>query len=65
MRNLGVSREISEIALNHTLKGMEAVYDVRDEIPERRQALELWASFLVACEKGEPWNVVPITRSAA
>jgi hypothetical protein len=52
MRNLGVSREISEIALNHTLKGMEAVYDVRDEIPERRQALELWASFLVACEKG-------------
>jgi integrase len=63
MRNLGVSREISEIALNHTLKGMEAVYDVRDEIPERRQALELWASFLVACEKGLPWNVVPLKGS--
>jgi integrase len=65
MRNLGVSREISEIALNHTLKGMEAVYDVREEIPERRQALELWAAFLVACETGEPWNVVPIKRAAA
>lgn len=65
MRNLGVSREISEIALNHVLKGMEAVYDVRDEIPERRQALELWASFLDACEKGLPWNVVPINRAAA
>jgi integrase len=65
MRNLGVSREISEIALNHVLKGMEAVYDVRDEIPERRQALELWASFLVACEKGLPWNVVPMNRTAA
>jgi integrase len=64
MRNLGVSREISEIALNHTLKGMEAVYDVRDEIPERRQALELWASFLVACENGLPWNVVPLKGSA-
>ena len=56
MRNLGVSREISEIALNHTLKGMEGIYDVREEIPERRQALELWASFLVACEIGKPFN---------
>jgi integrase len=65
MRNLGVSREISEIALNHTLKGMEAIYDVREEIPERRQALELWAAFLVACETGQPWNVVPMKRVAA
>lgn len=62
MRNLGVSREISEIALNHVLKGMEAVYDVRDEIPERRHALELWARFLAACENGEHWNVVPLNR---
>jgi len=38
MRNLGVSREISEIALNHKLKGMEGIYDVREEIPERRDA---------------------------
>lgn len=65
MRNLGVSREISEIALNHTLKGMEGIYDVREEIPERRDALELWARFLIACEKGETWNVVPIGREAA
>jgi integrase len=60
MRNLGVSREVSEIALNHTLKGMEGIYDVREEIPERRQALELWARFLEACEHGTEWNVVPI-----
>lgn len=60
MRNMGVSREISEIALNHALKGMDAIYDVREEIPERRSALELWANFLVACESGQPWNVVPI-----
>lgn len=65
MRNLGVSREISEIALNHTLKGMEGVYDVREEIPERRQALELWAAFLTACETGQPWNVRPMIRAAA
>ena len=52
MRNLGVSREISEIALNHTLKGMDGIYDVREEIPERREALEKWAAFIVACESG-------------
>lgn len=51
MRNMGVSREISEIALNHKLRGMEAIYDVREEIPERRQALELWAAFIESCEK--------------
>jgi len=50
MRNLGVSREISEIALNHVLQGMEAIYDVREEIPERRVALELWANFIADCE---------------
>lgn len=65
MRNMGISREISEIALNHTLKGMEAIYDVREEIPERRIALEKWASFLVACETGKTWNVIPLTRSVA
>lgn len=64
MRNLGVSREISEIALNHALKGMEGIYDVREEIPERRQALELWAAFIAACERGESWNVVPLKLSA-
>lgn len=66
MRNMGISREISEIALNHTLKGMEGIYDVREEIPERRQALEKWTAFIVACEKGlpPPTNVVPIRAAA-
>jgi len=50
MRNLGITREISEIALNHVLKGMEAIYDVREEIPERRVALERWANFIAKCE---------------
>jgi integrase len=57
MRNMGISREISEIALNHTLRGMEGIYDVREEIPERRLALEKWAAFLEACERGQPSNV--------
>lgn len=64
MRNMGVSREISEIALNHVLKGMEGIYDVREEIPERRRALELWATYLVTLESPEPGKVVPIGRQS-
>lgn len=64
MRNMGIPNDITEIALNHALKGMEAVYDVREEIPERRQALEKWAAFIDACESGRPWNVQPIRRVA-
>lgn len=52
LRNMGVSRELSEIALNHALKGMDAIYDVREEIPERRHAMGLWADFIAACERG-------------
>ncbi|PIG08316.1 site-specific integrase [Comamonas sp. 26] len=67
MRNMGVSREISEIALNHTLKGMEAIYDVREEIPERREALKKWADFLIACEAGSaaPHQIVIQFRRTA
>lgn len=54
LRNMGVSYEISEVALNHTLGSMDAIYDVRDEIPERREALEKWSEFIVACETGAP-----------
>lgn len=65
MRNLGVSREASELALNHKLRGMEGIYDVRDDFPERRAAIELWAKFIAACESGTDWNVTPIRRDSA
>jgi hypothetical protein len=46
---MGVSREISELALNHKMRGLDAIYDVRDDIPERRKALEIWAHFVANC----------------
>lgn len=66
LRNLGFSREISEIALNHKLPGIEGIYDVREEIPERREAMEAWARFISTCcdgsgpheDRGAPSNVV-------
>lgn len=49
LRNLGFSSEITEIALNHKIKGVEGIYDVREEIPERRQAMNAWADFIARC----------------
>jgi hypothetical protein len=63
--NLGFSREISEIALNHKLPGIEGIYDVRKEIPERRAAMKAWAPFIEECCTATPpaaetgSNVVP------
>lgn len=54
LRNMGVSWEESEVALNHKLGDLDEIYDVRAERPERREALEKWCQFIVACETGAP-----------
>ena len=58
MRALGVPRDISEMCLNHKLSGVEGIYDRHTCFDERKELLEKWARFLVACEVGG--NVVPI-----
>lgn len=62
---LGVAPHVAERCLNHKLKGVEGVYNQHDYLPERREALNLWADVLTACEEGREWipgdeNVVPI-----
>ena len=47
MRKLGVSRDISEMCLNHKLPGVEGIYDQHSYYEERRVALKKWADFLV------------------
>ncbi|MFL9930883.1 integrase arm-type DNA-binding domain-containing protein [Paraburkholderia sp. RL18-103-BIB-C] len=64
MRKLGVSREISEMCLNHKLQGVEGIYDQHTYYEERRAALELWARFIATCQAGEKWNVVPFKQTA-
>jgi len=64
---LGVNIIVAERCLNHSLGGLLAVYDKHDYLTERRAALNLWASFVHACETGQPWkadSVVPF-RSAS
>jgi len=62
MRKLGVSSDVSEMCLNHKLRGVEAVYDQYTYYDERRAALELWASFLETCRQGKEWNVTPLRK---
>ncbi|NYH12879.1 tyrosine-type recombinase/integrase [Paraburkholderia bryophila] len=60
MRDMGVSHEVSELAFNHKLKGMEGIYEAREEIPERRGARGLWAQFTAdCCDKKESVIVWP------
>jgi integrase len=63
MRALGVPRDISEMCLNHKLSGVEGIYDQHTYFDERKEALEKWAQFLVACESAS--NAVPITVAKA
>ncbi|KVN13905.1 integrase [Burkholderia stagnalis] len=53
MRKLGVSRDVSEMCLNHKLPGVEGIYDQYTYYDERREALELWAEFLDLCRRGK------------
>lgn len=46
MMNMGIPDYVSELALNHVVQGMQAIYDVRTEIPEKRDAMNRWASYL-------------------
>ena len=47
MRNLGISEFDTERALSHAIGGVSGIYDVREEIPEKRLALQKWADFLL------------------
>ena len=59
LRALGVPRDISEMCLNHKLSGVEGIHDQHTYFDERREALEKWARFLVACETGGNMSPTP------
>ncbi len=64
MRKLGVSRDISEMCLNHKLPGVEGIYDQYAYWDERKAALGLWAAYLAARMRNEEWNVTPLRGAA-
>ncbi len=65
LASLGVSSEVAERCLNHKLRGVEGTYNHHDYFEERKQALGLLASLVVALEHGEEFNVVPIRGTKA
>lgn len=46
MRALGISRDISEMCLNHKLPGVEGIYDQYTYYEERKEAYSIWGDFL-------------------
>jgi integrase len=62
---LGVDRIVAKKVLNHTLEGMDAVYDKHPYSDEKREALNRWADYLVAVVAGRKPKVVPIRASVA
>jgi|SRR5450830_30068 len=46
MRRLGVSRDITEMCLNHKLPGVEGIYDRHNYFNERKEALSIWGDYL-------------------
>ncbi|MFB9160182.1 tyrosine-type recombinase/integrase [Chromobacterium violaceum] len=62
LAELGVDPVVAERCLNHKIKGVEGIYNRHDYFNERRDALSKWAGLLDALDKGEAYNVTPITK---
>jgi integrase len=65
LSSLGVPPHIAERCLNHTIKGVEGIYDRHSYFEERKHALGVWADLLQALERGEKYKVVPFPARAA
>lgn len=55
---LGVPRVVSELILNHSLKGLDEVYDQHDYTDEKRQGLNKWAQYVERITQEEPAKVI-------
>ena len=64
LAELGIDDAIGKGCLNHTLKGVDKVYNHSKDFEKRQHALQTWANFLESCETGTDWNVIPISRQA-
>ncbi len=54
-----VPRVVSELLLNHSLKGLDEIYDHHDYMDEKRRALEKWATRIESIAHEEESKVIP------
>jgi integrase len=47
LADLGVASDVRDLLLNHTLQGMNKVYDHSQRADEKRKALELWEAHIM------------------
>lgn len=67
MNELGISPHVVEQVVNHisgSRGGIAGVYNKSLMLPERRAALERWATHVLALVAGNTANVIPIQRKA-
>lgn len=62
LAELGIDPVVAERCLNHSIKGVEGIYNRHGYFNERRDALNKWANLLDALDKGETYNVTPISK---
>ena len=61
---LGVEPHVAEAVLNHLPAKLVRTYDVNRYLPQKRQALDLWADHLMRRVNGETSNVVLLRASS-
>lgn len=57
LAGMGFPPHVADRLLNHisgTIRGVAAVYQRNEFLPERKRALEAWADHVAACAKGKP-----------
>jgi integrase len=67
MGELGIAPHVIEAVLNHisgSKAGIAGTYNRSHMLPERRAALERWASHVLALVAGNTANVIPLKRKA-
>lgn len=65
LSSLGVDAIVSRKVLNHTLDGMDRIYDRHEYVDEKRDALQLWADELRRILDGGEQKVVPLDAAGA
>jgi integrase len=65
LAELGVSFETAERCLNHTMPGLQAVYNRHSYAAEKKAALALWADRVISLAEKREARVVALRPAAA
>jgi integrase len=64
LAELGVTFEVAERVLNHAVPGLQAVYNRHNYLAEKRTALAMWATHVLALSEKREATLVAFRRTA-